>query len=575
MPRQATQQIKGARKQASEEKKAYFRGSASPQSSYQKVWGHTLFTRNVTRESPAAQLARALGIADRSLGAAVQAEQRRSKEEQFKQEQIQKQEDMAKGATDGSVYDGPIKQGILPADVSPAYQKSFMESLGNRNGRRYGIELEEKYYSEFPDFNGTIDDWLALQHQQELQGIPDVYYGEALVPHLDKAEANIRATHLEIRVREAKEKAGSAVFTNIFDSLTDLKGQEMSPEQFEGIYETGRMMHLRNKEIDDSVYKAIDAYAMTGHPEAWEVTKRPKKDGTPGMFSKWGDKITLRQQAALAVKVRKFKEAEEAEQKAFETVGDKKILSLWDSATAMATTGDFSGYASWEAGLQDYINSPYVDASKATRLLNYRTKLQDEWEAKQKGIKDARDDRDKAEGEQAHKDILFAIQDGTPKEEILDMLQEHSGVLTASEIASIQGKLKDPKTQLFGGDPVKLEMYRGLQDAIKGQIPSKNEWGGVSSDLQIKQSKAVDEFRLLCLQNPGVSVEEMIKHSDLIIKRNKPPETVDQFETPDFKTYDDVKEALRTRRITAGEAKKQAYLIKKLDSLDPKWREHK
>lgn len=270
----------------------------------------------------------------------------------------------------------------LDNSKSRAYINAYNSMDGEVKGIQDANALVAGYQSEF-NKDGTpqdLDKYLAEKRDTQIKGVQDnTYlesYNKALIPVLQK----IRTDHLDyIRGQVVQRAEGNAMYimdTAIRASL--MGGKEVPEDTLDAARTKLGQMGIESGRFDDLLFESAKRIGAEGNDKVFDIFKRPRKDGSPGLYyvPGWKDKID---QAQVQASAQFFENARRADAQAQRDRENRQETALYDvflepdpvKATAMfrehVKNGLFtraSDLIKWEKNLAEKVDGkPDVEQS--------------------------------------------------------------------------------------------------------------------------------------------------------------------------------------------------------------------
>lgn len=192
-------------------------------------------------------------------------------------------------------YAEAVKNGAIPPQASPFFQKKYKELEGDGLGRTLAADLEQEYVksglSSNPDTK-AFDAWYAGQVQTRLKDVSDPFVLKGVLPHVAKLQDTLTNRH----VKEAGDEVYKSSLDNVGLSISyavdeevkragegatpDINGLARTVEALSGQLKSvgARGADLNKVVVDTIVGKAREL----NDPGLLDILKKPRSNGTPG-----------------------------------------------------------------------------------------------------------------------------------------------------------------------------------------------------------------------------------------------------------------------------------------------------
>ncbi|WP_150430206.1 hypothetical protein [Dechloromonas sp. CZR5] len=151
-----------------------------------------------------------------------------------------------------------------------------------------------------PGFSGAVkgdlEGWLRDTYQTTLKGITDEHYLQGYQKGITPAFQAIRGAHLEYQKKAVETRVESNAMQLIDNGVRAYvsQGQEIPQGYVEAIQShVGANLGVSQQRFGELLFETVKRVGDEGHYDAYDVLKRDRPDGSPGMYydPKWKDQI--------------------------------------------------------------------------------------------------------------------------------------------------------------------------------------------------------------------------------------------------------------------------------------------
>lgn len=227
---------------------------------------------------------------------------------------------------------------------SQAYVRGYTNIKGNNQAVADVGELQQYLETNFnpdsDDYDAVVKDWL----KSKTEGVTDRNYLDGYAPVMDNALNRLKQTYAQQRLSNIKDSTNSEAMQMISSGMEQFAGRgEAVPDTWINSTRTFLADHfkLTGAEFNELQFLAAKKLGDSGNFSIYEQFKRPRTDGTPGMYyiPKWKERIDAAEYASKQHFVTLTKNAE------LQAKADREKRQ--DSALAdtftQALTGDYGG----------------------------------------------------------------------------------------------------------------------------------------------------------------------------------------------------------------------------------------
>jgi len=177
-----------------------------------------------------------------------------------------------------------------------AYKAAYFGTDGLVRGQQYGADLVTRYNTEFDKDKGDLEGWLRDTYQTNLQGITDEHYLQGYQKGITPAFQAIRGAHLEYQKKAVETRVESNVMQLLNGGIRAYtsQGQPIPDGYIEAIQDhVGKNLGVSQQRFGELLFDTVKRVGDEGHFEAYDVLKKDRPDGTPGMYfdPKWKTQI--------------------------------------------------------------------------------------------------------------------------------------------------------------------------------------------------------------------------------------------------------------------------------------------
>lgn len=230
--------------------------------------------------------------------------------------------------------------GMEPTSDSANYTYHFRGTRGDVDGQQDRSSIWTAYHTEFDKDGGDLEKFLADKYKAQTNGLQDGPYLRNYNKQIAGGMDDIRKEHLTLQRKKVEARVESDAM-HLIDNVVGafVRNDTPIPEDYLENLEktTGKNLGVSQQRFQELLFETVRKNAEDGHFEAFELLKKPRTDGSPGLYydPKWIDKIESAQDAAYAkAEAQGKKVREERQDTALYSVFDK--LYSGDSAGAKA-----------------------------------------------------------------------------------------------------------------------------------------------------------------------------------------------------------------------------------------------
>jgi hypothetical protein len=240
---------------------------------------------------------------------------------------------------------------------SQAYVRGYSNIKGNNQAMTDLEELqkhmETNYNPDTDDYDTTVKTWLKTK----TEGITDRNWLDGYAPVMDNALNKLKQVYATQRLGNIKDSTDSEAMKMISTGMEQFAGRgEPVPDTWVNSTREYLAEHFKmtNSEFNELQFTAAKKLGDAGNFQIYEQFKRPRTDGTPGMYfiPKWKERIDAAEVASKQHFVTISKQADVAAKAEREKRQDTVLADVF----TQALTGD---YGSAMAKFKDTIkNNP-------------------------------------------------------------------------------------------------------------------------------------------------------------------------------------------------------------------------
>lgn len=352
------------------------------------------------------------------------------------------------------------------AEASAAFVKGYMTMDGYARAQEDGNAFREAYSTEFDREGGDFDQWARKWWGERARGVEQdrdflMGYQDPMTKHIE----DTRKEHLEYQAGQAVARQRSnalSLMDGEVRKVTD-SGSLLSPEYVD-ILRKGvqRLYKVDNKEFDSMMFSTLKRLGDEGNPTVWEYTRKPRPDGTPGLYNNpaWKEKIDAAEIHARDV----YLKNKERVGKELEKDREDRVEALVNPIINAAARGDYDSASLAYASLLQDDHNP----------LNAKEVAQ--WKETLDGLRVKREET--PEQEQNASQALLAIYSGKVTSERAVASMAHSGAITWPKAQQLIEDVKSARAERekdSGGESaferkLKSPEVRHAEEAIKGLL---------------------------------------------------------------------------------------------------------
>lgn len=209
-------------------------------------------------------------------------------------------------------------------DFTGGYMAMDMTVKGDQDGR----DIADAYRTSFDPDADNFDDWLAKQYGERVNGMDPqfrAHYDKTVSEHVAKLRAEHGKAESE-RVTERLE-ANALYILDRHVGATVENGDELDEAAVGALRLSLKKMGVNGERFNALLFEAIKKYGDAGHPSVYDVLKKDRPDGTPGMYfiPEWKGKIDAAEQAAVTRYLTSRKAIDEKLQKERSEMQDREV----------------------------------------------------------------------------------------------------------------------------------------------------------------------------------------------------------------------------------------------------------
>jgi hypothetical protein len=186
--------------------------------------------------------------------------------------------------------------GQEPKKDSPSYTRAYFSVDALVRGQNDGSQLLQRYATEFDKDTGDLEGWLGETYQANLKGIKDKDYIGAYSRGITEALGAIRKSHNEYQRKAVVDRTESNAMQLLDGGVAAyVNGKMPVPDEYITSIRDymGKNLGVSGTRFDDLMFSVVESRAEKGDTAAIELLKRPRPDGTPGLYDdpEWRTKI--------------------------------------------------------------------------------------------------------------------------------------------------------------------------------------------------------------------------------------------------------------------------------------------
>lgn len=225
---------------------------------------------------------------------------------------------------------------------SQAYVRGYTNIKGNNQAIADVGELQQYLETNFnpdtDDYDTVAKAWLKTK----TEGVTDRNFLDGYAPVMDNALNRLKQTYAQQRLNNIKDSTNSEAMKMISTGMEEFakRGEPVSDTWINSTREfVADHFKMTNAEFNELQFLAAKKLGDAGNFGIYEQFKRPRLDGTPGMYyiPKWKERIDAAEYASKQHFVTLTKQAEETAKKNRENRQDEILAQTFTDAL----TGDF------------------------------------------------------------------------------------------------------------------------------------------------------------------------------------------------------------------------------------------
>lgn len=230
------------------------------------------------------------------------------------------------------------EQGVEKDDsAGAAWLRGYMRMDNMVKGQQDGSRLSQAYDAWEGKEGGDIESFIAAQVGTLTKGMSQqdvLSYNKGIHPQL----AHLRAQHLESNRLRVLEKTETNAMQLLHNAITGYvaAGQPVPDDFLDGYRkELNSVMGVSGKRFNELLYGAVKQIGDGGNFAVYDMFKRPRPDGTPGMYfiPGWKEKIDQAQIHAQSVYLAKQTQARAALKADREERQETALFEVFDLLT--------------------------------------------------------------------------------------------------------------------------------------------------------------------------------------------------------------------------------------------------
>ncbi|TXI37015.1 MAG: hypothetical protein E6Q51_04275 [Methylophilus methylotrophus] len=225
---------------------------------------------------------------------------------------------------------------------SQAYVRGYSNIKGNNQAitdlEELQKHLETNYNPDTDDYDTTVKEWLKTK----TEGVTDRNFLDGYAPVMDNALNKLKQTYATQRLNNIKDATNSEAMKMISTGMEQFANRgEPVPDTWINSTREFAAEHFKmsNTEFNELQFLAAKKLGDAGNFNIYEQFKRPRLDGTPGMYfiPKWKERIDAAEFASKQHFVTLTKQAETQAKANREKRQDEVLADIFTTAL----TGDF------------------------------------------------------------------------------------------------------------------------------------------------------------------------------------------------------------------------------------------
>lgn len=174
----------------------------------------------------------------------------------------------------------------LDPDSPEAKAQGYMSMTGEVRALQDADELVAKFENEFDKETGNVEDFIAKFYGDKMKGMDDQFYkrgyDKVLVPKLQDIRSAFAKYHTE---QQTARNEGNATFLveRLFKDYSSADPY-IPDEALDEARKKANAAGITNARFNDILMQAAERRGAEGDPFVFDILKRPRADGTPGMY---------------------------------------------------------------------------------------------------------------------------------------------------------------------------------------------------------------------------------------------------------------------------------------------------
>lgn len=186
--------------------------------------------------------------------------------------------------------------GVEAQSDSANYQYHYLHTDGLVKGQQDATSLWSSYQTEFDKDGGNLEQFLADKYKEQMNGAKDGPFLRGYNKPVADMLENIRKTHLDYQRKTVETRAESNTM-QLMDNVVGAFVRQDTPipeDYLENLEKTtGKHLGVSQQRFQELLFETVKRAGDEGHFTAFDLLKKPRSDGSPGLYydPKWKEKI--------------------------------------------------------------------------------------------------------------------------------------------------------------------------------------------------------------------------------------------------------------------------------------------
>lgn len=168
-----------------------------------------------------------------------------------------------------------------------AYARAYFATDGLVKGQEDGANLMTRYNTEFDKDKGDLEGWLQENYQTRLQGVQDEHYLDGYQKGVVPAFQAIRKAHIDYQREAVETRVKSNAKQLLLNGVRAYVTQNQPvPEGYIASIQDymGKNLGVSSQQFGELLFDSVRQVGDEGHFEAYDLLKKDRPDGSPGIY---------------------------------------------------------------------------------------------------------------------------------------------------------------------------------------------------------------------------------------------------------------------------------------------------